>query len=89
MQSLQSTRTISADYTVAAKDDILVVGTAGITVTLPPAKNGRIYTISSIGLGTATIAPDGAETINGGASYALGTTSVVRLKAILGGWVHI
>jgi len=89
MQSLQSVRTLSASDTAAPNDDILVVDIAGLTVTLPPAKTGRIYVISSIGLGTATIVPAGVETVNGGASYSLGTASVVRLKAILGGWIHI
>ena len=89
MQSLQSVRTLSASDTAAPNDDILVVDIAGLTVTLPPAKTGRIYVISSIGLGTATIVPAGVETVNGGASYSLGTARVVRLKAILGGWIHI
>lgn len=89
MQSLKSVRTISANYTATKDDDIVVVDTAGVTLTLPPSRNGREYTVSSIGLGTATVTPDGSETINGSASYALGTTSVVRLKAVSGGWVHI
>lgn len=90
MQSLERVKTISANYTLTANDDILLVDTAGVTITLPPSKNGRHYRVINYysGAGDVTIDGDGSETVNGSATYTVtGSFGTCHLKAISGGWV--
>jgi archaellum component FlaG (FlaF/FlaG flagellin family) len=61
---------VSADHTVAADDSIILVnGTA--TITLTAGEDSRVLIIKNIGSGTVTVAPDGAETIDGEASKVI------------------
>lgn len=54
-----------------------------MTVTLPPANQslGKTFTVKNINVGTVTITPDGAETIDGAASKEIATqyTTVVLI----------
>ena len=89
LQSLEHVKTITADYVVDPKDDIVVINGSSLVVTLPSAQNGRhcIFVVSS---GSATLTPYGSETINGASSYTLDSKADVGyLKAVSGGWVNL
>ena len=59
----------TTNYTVLCNSN-----TGAITVTLPAAatNSGRVYVIKRTGTNTVTIDPNGAETIDGAATYTLG-----------------
>jgi hypothetical protein len=63
----------TANYTVATSDYTIDCTSGTFTVTLPSAVGiaGQIFVIKNSGAGTITITPNGAETIDGGASYSL------------------
>ncbi len=65
----------SADYTATATDFLIESNSAGAarTVNLPPISGclGRVYIIKRIGANTVTVDPDGAETIDGAATYTI------------------
>lgn len=71
--------TKTAAYTITATDSVILADatTAAFTVTLPSAVGitGRQYTLKKIdsSLNAITLAAAGAETIDGAATYALGT----------------
>lgn len=72
-------RTISANTTIDATDNTVLVNTTSgaLTITLPSASgiSGRIYTIKKIGSGgidkELTVTPAGSSTIDGGSSYII------------------
>lgn len=72
-------RTITANTTVDATDNTVLVNTtsSALTITLPSASgiSGRIYTIKKIGSGgidrELTINPAGSSTIDGGSTYII------------------
>lgn len=72
----------SGNYTILEADAHKVIdyiGTGGHTFTLPASLdvgNGFSFTVRNKGSGTVTIAPVGADTVNGAASLVLATTSV-------------
>jgi len=82
----------TADYTLTAADDIILVSTAGgpVTVTLPAAAGnaGRTYTVVLKAAGNPlTLAPAGAETINGGSALILDRSGqAIRLVSDGAGW---
>lgn len=59
------TNTVTASYTVAAKDQVLFCS-GTLTVTLPTAsgRKGKVYEIKNVGTGTVTIDGNSAETID-------------------------
>jgi hypothetical protein len=63
-------------YTVLATDSFLT-GSGTFTFTLPTAvgTTGKPYTIKNIGTGIITIACNGAQTIDGVATYVIRTTN--------------
>ena len=70
---------LSAAYTLTLADRDFVwlceTGAGAYSVTLPPAPlaSGVSYTIKRIGTNTITLDGDGAETVDGSATLALGT----------------
>lgn len=97
LQSAAMQASITASpYTVRSDDDFLLVDTSStsITLTLPPARNGKEYEVIKVAAGNAVfIEPNAAN----GDTVLGSTTGVViynrfdalRLKAITGGWVAI
>lgn len=80
VETLENYLTISADYTTTATDQILnVTTTTSITITLATVacEAGKFYTIKDKtgGAGTypITIATQGAETIDGAATFTINT----------------
>jgi len=68
----------TANYTLTTSDRFITVdadGTGGLSVFLPAAagNTGIVWTVKKIGSGsdTVTINPDGAETIDGAATFDL------------------
>ncbi len=82
----------TADYTLTADDEIILVNTASgpVTVTLPAAAGnaGRTYVVVLKTAGNPlTISPDGAETINGGSALVLDRShQAIRLVSDGTGW---
>lgn len=64
-------------YAITDKDNTILVdaSAASLTVNLPAAVEGRIYTIKKIGNGgidkEVTIAPNGSAQVEGGPSYTI------------------
>jgi len=86
----------TAAYTITAFDDFMVCDatTAAFTVTLPPIANvieGKEYNIKKIDSSTniVTVAGDGAETIDGAATVAIGTQyeSITIKKSGTNWWI--
>ena len=73
------TRTISANYSVTATDNIIFVN-GTFTVTLPSAAGSfKQFTIKEIGAGTATVVVSGgAQTIDGATSLVISTQNQSR-----------
>ena len=65
----------SVDYTATASDFFIESNSAGAarTIMLPAISgcNGRVYIIKRIGANNVTVDPDGAETIDGAATYTI------------------
>jgi len=66
--------TKTADYTADGTDSTIIIDASGanVTITLPAAANceGRIYNIKAVDItNTATVDGNGAETIDGSATY--------------------
>jgi hypothetical protein len=71
--SLTSTIAKSANYTATVTDAIILCSST-FTLTLPTAVNHKtVKTIKNVGTGTITVACNGAETIDGGATATLST----------------
>ena len=72
----RSTNIVSkaADYSLAATDDLCLVSAAA-TITLPTAVGvaGRVYVVKRTGSGAVVIATTSAQTIDGAATYTIGT----------------
>lgn len=85
-RSTRQVRTITANYTVTRADDVIIVSSGTITVTLPSAvlNPGRAYVIKNRGAGTVTVAATagtveaGVTTINTGAITQAGATNFFR-----------
>jgi hypothetical protein len=70
------TRTVSADCTLTALDDVVLADTSatGVSITLPAAADfaGSRYTLTRVaGDNNLTVLPSGSDTINGGNSLEL------------------
>jgi hypothetical protein len=88
LQSLERVKVVTTNYTVTQEDDIIAIN-GSVSITLPPAKNGRHYKFSRLS-GTSTIYPSGSDTINGAVSHSIsGTHGNCHLKAYSGGWLEI
>lgn len=80
---------ITSSYEATGSDDLILASGAS-TITLPPARNGREYTIVRIGTNPVTIVPTAPDTISGAASLVLGAQWASRaLKAYANGWIII
>ena len=89
LQSLERVKTVTTNYTVTSDDDIIILNGSTLTINLPPAKNGRYYKFATIS-GSATLYPNGSETINGDPTHTVGGAHKdCRLKAVSGGWIEI
>ena len=90
LHSLENVTNVATNTTLTYEHDIIVITTAS-TVTLPASRRGKIFVITSNVAGVSTIALNGTETISGVAASKTfsGVGSVVRLKAVTGGWVTI
>lgn len=90
-QTVRETSVSTTPYAVTDSDDILLVDTAGssITVNLPRARNGReLYLIKLVAANTMTLQPSGTDTINGAASVAVTIQwTSIKIKAISTGWI--
>lgn len=93
LNELEKVVQVSADYTVQADDDILLLTAfSAFTITLPFTKGGkRVIIILIAGNKNVTVQPQSGETINGASSVTVGTLySPLRLKAIKGvGYVEV
>jgi hypothetical protein len=79
-------------YTATTDDDVIICNKASaMDIDLPAATgSGRRFTIKNINTGTVTIDPDGAETVDGAASYAVPQwDSITVLDYASGAWVII
>lgn len=70
-------KTVNSAYTITDKDNTVLVDatTAGVSITLPAAVEGRIYTIKKIGTGgidnEVVINPAGTAKIEGGSDFTI------------------
>jgi hypothetical protein len=94
LQQLQKDVTFTVSGSVLTTHDFVWVDTTGgvVVLTLPPARNGKILTMSRFaGANNVTVNPSGADTINGAASASIAASfAPLRLRAIPGtGWRNI
>ncbi len=79
----------SANYT-ATLEDLVIDGTATLTLTLPTAVgNNKLYKVKNSGVGTVTIDPDGTETIDGATTKALTANQFVTIISNGTNWLEI
>jgi len=70
----------TSTYTLTLRDAIVLAnGTFTINLYEANAQIGQVQTIRNIGSGTITVDANGAETIDGSGTYALGAGAAVRL----------
>ncbi len=82
----------SANYTLAATNDVVEVTATGQTITLPTAVGiaGKEYTIKLTALGSCTIATTSSQTIDGSTTYSLSAQyKYVRLLSNGANWIII
>ena len=87
VESLTTSTALTAAY-----DHVMVNSTGGnVDLTLPLAAKGKVYTITKlVAANTVTIYSTAPDTVLGAASTALTAQwSVLRLKAVTGGWIPI
>lgn len=93
LQQLQNVATVSTNTTLSDINDIVLVDTTGgnVTVNLPPARNGRVYTVVKLSTtNLLTVAASGTDTIDSAASISTTTGWVSRtFKAVTGGWIIV
>lgn len=79
--SLTPVRTVSAETTLTFDDWMLNCTGGTFTVNLPTARGipGRPYVVRKSTVGTITVKPNGAETINGSANITVTNGNVARL----------
>jgi hypothetical protein len=87
--SLERVKEVTTNYTITDQDDIVIVNGSTLSIYLPPARNGRYIRFATIS-GSATVYPNGTETINGDPTHTVGGAHKdCRLKAISGGWIEL
>jgi hypothetical protein len=81
----------SATYTVLSTDDLVKVPSGTFTLTLYTAVgfDGKQVDIVNPGTGVVTIDPNGAQTIGGQATWALGSKQAIRIKSDGANWVIV
>jgi len=82
----------TANYTATATDYTINCTSGTFTITLPTAASiaGRIYVIKNTGAGSITVATTSSQTIDGGASYTLGTANkYVQVQSDGANWIVI
>lgn len=93
LQSEEKIKQVSTSYTVTSSDDyILVTAVSPVTITMPAAKGGKIYTIVRVsGASNVTVSGAGTDTINGAASLTISSSySPHRLKTLNGtGYIDV
>lgn len=83
----------TANYVLTANDYCINCTSGTFTVTLPPAATagaGRVYVVKNSGTGSITVDGDGAETIDGAATYLIATQyASITLISTGTGWIII
>lgn len=87
-------RTADTSGRIASTDSTVNFDTTSrnVTQTLPPARayHGRIFTVQQIAGGnTATLAPNGSDTISGGGSVTITSVARYQADATANNWVQI
>lgn len=89
--SQEKVRNISADYTVTADDDFMLVDTtsADVNITLPDAISHRKFTVIKVaGANSVIVSPVGTDTVNGAADLTISDSYYpVQFKGIEGGYI--
>jgi hypothetical protein len=69
----RAVRIVTTNYPATVNDDIIVCNsTTAITITLPAASgSGQPIEVKNVNIGLVTVAPTGADTIDGGSSAIL------------------
>lgn len=93
LQGAQTQNPVTSDYTVTARDDIILVDTTTgvVTITLPTAAQGREFEV------VKTTIPNRIDVVPSGTDTILWTTGVsifnrgtaIRFKATTGNWIAI
>ena len=91
--SLETTKTISTNYSVTADDDYLLVDTTSgsVTITLPSAASGRKLTVQRIaGANNVILETSGADTIDGATTFTVSDTRrSVTIKSTHAGYITV
>jgi hypothetical protein len=85
----QQTTRVTTAYTILVTDKAIYCNTDGgdFTVTLPPGVDGQLFEIYNTGSGILTVAPDGAELIDGvNSSKTMGQGSITLRYETTEGW---
>lgn len=82
---------ITGNYTVQAEDYTIHITSGNSTVTLPTAvgRQGQVFVVKNGGTGNVSIAPNGAETINGGAGTIVAINEAVTVQSEGANWIII
>lgn len=73
LQSAQAVQAVTDGATLTAAQDVLTTSPSGgsYTIYLPPATNGKVYSVTQITTGTTVLTASGTDTITGSATYSL------------------
>lgn len=93
LQSIETVRVVSSNYTVSYTDDIVLVDSSqgNVTVTLPPARGGRKFCIIKKSAANSVIVTfSGGETLLGITSVVITSLADLRwFKGFLEGYIPL
>lgn len=92
LQSALRIRTAAITGTVLAEDDVVIADTSSgaITLTLPPARNGKEYELVLSGTNTLTITPAAGDTFMGDVNAVVSVNkTALHIKATTQNWIVI
>jgi predicted nucleic acid-binding Zn-ribbon protein len=83
-------KSVTATYSLTLKDYLIVCdGTFNVNLPVLSSSEGYIFIVKNNGAGVITINPDGAETIEGAATYNVASGESVTVYNITAEWILI